>query len=186
MNMRKHHQQGFTLIEVMVVVTILSLVSGALFLLLGSMQTSVTVQEAQVVTNDEARKGMLTVIRELRQAASASIAVNPNNISYRIIADLDGNGWGVDVNGNMELSAIRTLAMDAADVNGDGLTNQLILTDTGTNTTRVIANSLVPATGVAFTQVGLNSIGVTVTAQRATDNNNLLVASMTETVTPRN
>lgn len=135
---------GFTLLEVMITVTVLTLVVGAIFALSSALAQSTQIQESKVTTSDDARTAMLFLERELRQASIGSInwaSLPSDRISYRTATDIDGNGTAVDASGFLELGPVCTISRDMTDLNGDGLTvTQLIWTD-GTNV-RVITNGL--------------------------------------------
>lgn len=137
---------GFTLLEVMISVTVLTLVMGAIFAISSALAQSTQVQETKVSTSDDARTAMLFLERELRQASIGSInwaSLPADRISYRTATDIDGNGTAVDASGFLELGPVCTISRDMTDLNGDGLTvTQLIWTD-GANV-RVIANGLSP------------------------------------------
>lgn len=203
-------QHGMTLLEVVVVMAILTIVAGILFVLAQSLGIAVGNQEARATIIDEARRGMQFVVRELRQSARSTIpwhGLPSNTLTYQIAVDADGNGVAVDINNNLELSAVRTIGPDLGDVNGDGLTwQQLIMTD-GVNT-RVIANDLTPNEdansdgilaagedlnanntldhGVWFEQSG-NGLAITIqTQRRGGAQGTMMSTSMTEIVVPRN
>ncbi|MBN2309266.1 MAG: prepilin-type N-terminal cleavage/methylation domain-containing protein [Candidatus Hydrogenedentes bacterium] len=203
-------RNGFTLIEIMISVTILTVVLGILFTLATNLGRSARIQEAKVTTVDEVRTAMMFVTREIRQASMGSISSGTlpgPALTYRVAIDADGNGSAVDVAGNLELSGTRTLARDVNDLNGDGQTvTQLIMVE-GTDV-RVIANNLLPdedlngndtlesgedANGNGLLERGLwfesagAGIRVTIQAQRRADERGFLLPSgVIETVMPRN
>jgi len=178
---------GMTLLEVMIVIAILASVMGVLFTLAQSVGAAAQSQEARVTALDEARRGMQIATRELRQAARRTINWTgaPSSLTYQIVLDADGNGVGVDINGDQELSAQRTIGLDTDDANEDGVTNtQLIITDG--NVTRVLANDLVPGTGIQFGQWG-NGLQITIrTQRRAGVHGPLMPSELSEIVIPRN
>lgn len=135
---------GFTLLEMMVSITILTLVGGALYVLSFNLAQAARIQETKTTTADDAQNAMLFLERELRQAATSSInwaGLPGQQLRYRVATDVDGNGTAVDASGFLELSGVRTIGRDTNDLNNDGLTlTQLIWTD-GVNV-RVIANGL--------------------------------------------
>lgn len=139
-------RQGFTLLELMTAIGILGIVMGILFALATGVGQAARTQEAKMTTMDEARSAMLLLTRELRQAASSSLAgsVLPGpSLSYCIARDADGNGLAVDVGCHLELSTVRTIQRDTADLNRDGVTvTQLVISDG--NRVRVLTNRLLP------------------------------------------
>lgn len=192
MSMRR---AGFTLLEVMISVTILTIVLGVLYTLALGMARSVTVEEAKMAAQDEARQALQFAIRDLRQAAGQSLTrdILPGPaIGYRVADDVDGNGTAVDVGGNLELSGVRFLSLDTEDLNGDGLTNQLILNDAGT--VRVLANNVLPTDVNSppeqrgfWVEPWNQGVRITVTTQfRAGNSGHLIRSSYSEVVVPRN
>jgi prepilin-type N-terminal cleavage/methylation domain-containing protein len=200
---------GFTLLEMMASVAILAIVAGMMFLLAGTLQAASLTQETKLTTQEEVRAGMEFIVRELRQAADATITGLPGGtLSYRIATDLDGNGSAVDAGGNLELSAVRTIQRDVADVNGDGQTlTQLVMIPTG-GTARVVMNGLAVNEdgnnngaldaaedrnfngaldrGVWFERVG-GGVRITLQSQRrAGPQGQWMTSTLVETVVPRN
>ena len=64
---------GFTLLEMMIALTILTTVLGVLYMLSLSTAQAVKVEEAKMASQDEARRALQFLIRELRQAARQSV-----------------------------------------------------------------------------------------------------------------
>lgn len=205
-------QAGFTLLEVMASVAILTIVSGMLFMLAGSLNAAALSQEAKMASQDEARQGMEFIARELRQAASSSIGgVLPGPaLTYRVADDVDGLGLGaaVDIGGSIELRPARTLTRDLTDANGDGQTvTQLVCIENGA-VIRVVTNGLIPNEdtnnnsaldggedansngvldrGIWFEQDG-SGIRVTIQAQRRSGvRGQFMNSTLTEIIIPRN
>ena len=136
--------RGFTLLELMVSIAVLTIVSGALYTASMTLTQAARSQEAKTATIDHVQGGMLLIARNIRQASSASVnwgALPGPVLSYRAAADIDGNGTAVDIGVELELGPVRTLTRDVSDLNGDGVTDtQLILVEDGQ--VRVIANGL--------------------------------------------
>lgn len=183
--------QGFTLLEITVVIAIMSVLTGILYLLGASLHSAYRVQEVKVLTQDSTRNGMMLVTRELRQAAVSTITAPSwpaTAISYQAAIDADGNGWPVDQSGALELSPVRTIGLDTDDANGDGKTDQLVLTEAGNDSVRVLASDLVPGTGARFEFIG-GALRITLMSTRETASEGAsrkLVTTLTETVMPRN
>ncbi len=180
---------GFTLIEVMISVAILTVVGGILFVLSLSMAQSSQVQEARITSVDDARGAMFIVIRELRQASMASINWNDlpgEQIEYRVAQDISGNGVAVDSSVRLELSDIRMIQRDSDDQSDDGVTDtQLVLVDG--NNVRVLANGLLPGEGgVWFERADEGGVRVQIATERRGPGGTPIRAVLTETVVPRN
>jgi len=200
-------EHGMTLLEVMVAVTIFTLVMGTLFSLSISIGDAAQVQETRMITTDDTRHAIIDIVRDLRQASASSIAGTPGaSVTYRVASDLDGNGVAVNASGGLELSATRTIQRDTSDLNGDGLTtSQIILRNGAANT--VLANG-VPNNedannngvldagedanrngrldrGIWFTRTG-NAVTITLQSQQRLRRGTLFVTTLSETVAPRN
>ena len=189
------NRQGFTLIELMVVVSLLTIVVGTLFLLANSTGEAARVQEAKTASRDQVRNAMAPIVRELRQASTSSInwsELPGSAITYSIPVDISGNGHPVNEAGQLELSPVRRIGLDEDDINDDGLTDtQAVLTEDGVFL-RVLASYLTPdGTGggdpaLWFEPVD-QGIRVTVSAQiSAGPGNPPMRSTLQETVLPRN
>lgn len=129
-----------TLLEVMMGVSIMTIVMGSLFGMSIAMGDAARLREERSAAFDEARKAMLFVTRELRQASNSSISVLPaGTITYSVATDMDGNGFAVDVGGNCELSTPRTVTRDVEDLNNDGITDTQVVMTVG-DVVLVLAN----------------------------------------------
>lgn len=204
------NKRGFTLLELMISIAVLTLVTGALYAASMTLTRAARSQEAKTTTIDNAQNGMLLMVRNIRQADSASInwsALPGPVLAYRTPEDLDGNGTAVDIGVELELGPVRTLTRDTADLNGDGVTDsQLVLVEAGQ--VRVITNGLLPDEdvnlndvldtgedtngngvldhGLWFEQSG-SGVRITLQAQEATSPQGGLVrTSLLENVIPRN
>ena len=136
---------GFTLLEMMVSVSIVVVVVGILSGMAIGLGNTARVQEIKGNAGDQARRGMLYIIRDLRQADGSSITGAPGDvITYRVAADVDGNGTAVDVSGNLELGPLITAGRDVDDLNNDGITDSQFIWSDGPNVVDVFANNLLP------------------------------------------
>ncbi|MBN2097682.1 MAG: prepilin-type N-terminal cleavage/methylation domain-containing protein [Candidatus Omnitrophica bacterium] len=68
-------QSGFTLTEIMIVVGIFALIIGGSFALLSSGQLSVSISEAQIRAEEEARRAMDKISRELRLSETGKVLI---------------------------------------------------------------------------------------------------------------
>ena len=200
-------ENGMTLLEVMVVVAILTVVMGVLFGLSTSMGDTAGVQGARITTSDEARRAVISVTRDLRQAGNSSVTGLPGAaITYRVAVDTDGNGSAVDVGSTIELSGIRTIERDLTDANGDGIRGSQLVMKTG-GVTQVLANNLLQdedANGNGVLDPGedrnlngqldrglwferdASSIRVTIETESQSRRGHLIQTRLAETVFPRN
>ncbi|NIA14952.1 MAG: prepilin-type N-terminal cleavage/methylation domain-containing protein [Nitrospiraceae bacterium] len=198
---------GVTLIELIIAISIMSIVMGVLFGLAISVGDTSRVQEEKMDAFDQARKGILYAARDLRQARGFGISELPaDTVTYRVATDLDGNGSAVDVSGNIELSVERTITRDFDDLNGDGIGESQLVLSNG-NTVMVLANNLLPDEdinqngelepeedlngngvldrGVWFERVG-SAVRVQVQAFGQSRQGHVLSTSMSTMVVPRN
>ena len=193
--------------ELVIAVAIMSVVMGVLFGLAISVGDTSRVQEAKMDSFDQARKGILYAARDLRQARNFGISELPADVvTYQVATDLDGNGSAVDVSGNIELSANRTITRDFDDLNADGIGASQLLLSNG-NATMVLANNLLPDEdinqngelepeedlngngvldhGVWFERIG-SAIRVQVQTFGLSRQGHVLSTNMSTTVVPRN
>jgi prepilin-type N-terminal cleavage/methylation domain-containing protein len=203
-------KSGVTLLELVVSMAIMSIVAVVLVMFAQSLAQASQVQEAKVRAHDESRLGLMVMSREIRQAARSTVnwgALPGQTLTFQIAQDLDGNGYGVDVSGNLELSAQRSIGPDTTDANNDGrTTDQLILND-GVRVI-VLANGLAQnedanANGALDAGEDLNNNGrlergiwfavqgtgiqVTIDAERMwSPQGGFLQSSLTRILTPRN
>lgn len=198
---------GVTLLEMVFVVALLTVVAGTLFGMAVGIGDTSQATGLRATTSDEARKGMMSVTKQLRQAALSSLSALPNStLTFCRAADLDGNGSAVNVDVNLELTTPITVQRDTSDANGDGLREtQLVMIQDGKVV--VLANNLLPdedvnSNGILEAGEDLNGNGtldrglwferngncVTVLIQVRGEmrNERELLFSLVETVYPRN
>ena len=85
--------RGFTLLELMVSIAVLTIVSGALYTASMTLTQAARSQEAKTATIDHVQGGMLLIARNIRQASSASVnwgALPGPVLSYRAAAQQAG------------------------------------------------------------------------------------------------
>lgn len=138
--------KGFTLIELMIVVSVLTIVLALLFSLALNVQSAAASQEARIAGQDQVRNAKQWLERELRQATQASINANTfptQSLTYRRATDADGNGTAVNSGLSLELTPTRTIRRDTGDANNDGVRGTQLVMIEGNRVT-VIANGLLP------------------------------------------
>jgi prepilin-type N-terminal cleavage/methylation domain-containing protein len=196
-------QRGMTLLELMMAMSIMTVVMGVLFTLSISIGDTAKLQNVRVQNNDDARRALIAVVPRLRQAQSASINTGdfPGDVlSFRMPADLDGNGTAVDINAELETGDLVTIQRDVDDLNLDGLSNEQLIMIDG-DTIAVLANNLAPDTGPVPVPEGevppenragfwveqqSGGILMTIRTQGETRRGTLIRQQFTELVDPRN
>ena len=208
MNIRGN--KGYTMLEMMLSISLMTIVIGALWVLADSLETTSQDQEAIISTQGEVTTAMMRISRELRSASFSTIPWGADDtltaISYQVAEDVDGNGVAVDVGGNLELGAARRIFADTGDANNDGRTDQVLLFSN--NNFTVLMNNLMPDEdvndndvldagedtnfnnrldrGVLFTNTGTR-VQVMLQAQRqAGPRARPMLSTMVETIDPRN
>ena len=143
---------GATLVELMIAVSILVIAAMTVDTFARVAFDYASFHESALTTQDEARRALQLMVGELRQARRPTLTMQtlPNDsVTFQIPEDADGNGLPVDVGGYLESLGIITYMRDMNDMNGDGLTNQLIRvyqsggSGAAANVT-VIANDIMP------------------------------------------
>ena len=191
---------GMTLLEVMFATTIFILVIGVLYTVSLGIVNAHEVQEITLTTNGEIRNAMWILAPRLRQAATGSINwanLPEDSVTFMMAEDVDGNGFAVDTNGDIELVGPITIQRDENDANADGETmSQLVMI--GPGGTRVLANNLLegagaagagpePPAGVGFWVAPQNgNLVVTIRAEGHTARGRIYDTAMTEIINPRN
>lgn len=122
-------RSGFTLIEMLIASTLLTVAMGAIWQTWMNAQESSALIEGKLTADDSATSALTKIQRALRGASRASLSPLPgDSISFRSVADADGNGLGIDAHGSMELGGPITIRRDLEDANGDGIrASQLLL-----------------------------------------------------------
>lgn len=192
-------RQGFTLVEALVSLAILSVLMASLFGLSIGMGDTAQMLDINVTGNDEARRALIVITRELRQASLKSISGVPGNaLLYQVAEDTDNNGTVLTAAGAVELSAVKRIGRATTGKNlvmTSGSTQQVLATniipDEDLNGNGVLdaaedanANGMLER-GIWFQWVG-NAVRVTIQTQTDTRRGRHVVATLTETVAPRN
>lgn len=153
--------KGLSLVEVMVTVLIFSLIFAALFMILTGDQASWYTGDVQIELNQEIRKALLTINRELRQTRSSVISGVPadgndyNSITFRVPEDIDGDGDVISATGSMEWSDDINYSLNA--------NNQIVrLTTSGSS---ILANNI---SVLQFSRPDPDIIEIGIKAQKTT------------------
>lgn len=200
-------RDGFTLIELIFAISLLTVATGALFGLALGIQRVAEAQEASIRAQEEAGKALQYVARELSGAEKASLALLPGPaISYRTVTDADGNGVALDKAGAVEWSGVRVVRCENGDENKDGVAGGQLLLSRG-DALRVLCNGLVPNEdangngaldpgedqngngrldhGIWFESVE-NAVRVTIDTQFSDVRGHWFTATLTQDIVPRN
>ena len=212
----KRHPRGVTLIELMIAVAVFTAAFGAIYVVARTTLLNTAFHDAQIAAQEEARRGVQLMVRELRQARGSSLLLQTmpmDQITFEIPSDVDGNGLPVDVGGYLESAGTVTYMRDWNDMNGDGITNnQLVRVYQDTMgwpvDVSVITNDIMPnedanwdgllsagedtngsrflERGVWFERIG-NILRITVDVQKRVGSGGTLAwATLTTDVHPRN
>lgn len=203
---------GFTLIELMVSLAALMMVLGMLYTAAFAMTRAAGTQDSLIMLNQEARLGMQTIVRNLRQAQWDSVQTDAGggnfvalgnapvtNLRFRRAADMDGNGVALNQDMSLGVTQPFMLTRDLNDANGDGLTNtQLVRMDQNGNVVEVLCNHISPPVatadiynapngGLIFQSIGPGTIQVTLIMRHRPDPSSpMMVVRLDEVVSPRN
>jgi prepilin-type N-terminal cleavage/methylation domain-containing protein len=200
--MRAMGSRGFSLLEVMVSVTILMIALAFLYTLSMSVSNSSSVQEAKVYTQDQVRNAMLLITMDLRNASSSTVTGAPGAVmTYQKADDVDGNGSAVNVGGFLELNGVTTIQRNPAlptqitmtlpDGTVRELANDILLNEDadGSGALNGVEDTNLNGTldrGFWFTQTG-KMIEITIQAQRFVGSPpRPILTSLVESVEPRN
>lgn len=156
---------GFTLIELMMVLFILSILLGILYQIWMSNERATRMLDSKVKMRDEARLGMSHIVRNLRMANFGTMSyIDENDVNqvwpppappnagslvrgivFTRPVDLDGDGNPYAGN-NMAVdwSGAVTIRVDTNDINGDGITGQVVQLLNGAFI-KVLINDIAPA-----------------------------------------
>lgn len=173
--------KGFTLVEIMISLLIFSLIFMATFMVLSGGQSSWYIGDAKIQLNQELRRPLLTMNRELRQTRSSEIIGVPaddnfyTSITFRIPEDVDVDGDVIDALGNIEWSGNINYSLNAS--------NQIVRSSP--SGTSILANNV---SGLQFMRPSgsPNTIDINISVQKTTTLGRNLQAGITSSVKMRN
>jgi prepilin-type N-terminal cleavage/methylation domain-containing protein len=161
--MMKRNNAGFTLIELMMSIVLLTGVSMALYYINLSMTKAVMEQQGMTTLRDDGRITMQYISRRLRNAESSlmygvngdtktALGTTPvTTIEFQTVTDTDGNGNAINTSYTVELGSALRFGPDTNDKNGDGESaTQLVQFATNGNVSRILTNFLDPSGGISF------------------------------------
>jgi Tfp pilus assembly protein PilW len=148
---------GLTLVEIIMVIFLFSIICAAIFSVLATGRNSMDSGESQISVQQSVRNGLDSMLKELRQAGTATITgvpadgANYNSITFKIPAAIDAAGITWSSNIQYALGGL----------NGA----QLIKTQSGNQ--RVLANNI---SALAFNRSAANPnvVNLSITAQKNT------------------
>ena len=204
-------EAGFTLIEITMTLAALLVIVGALYGIAMGMVTAAKTQDSLIMLRQESRLAMQSIVQNLRMAQAASLQTNAGggfvpldnnpttNLSYRRVADMDGNGNALNQDLTLGLTPALWYTLDLNDANGDGQTaTQLVQLRQDGTVARVLANHISPVVvrndfyntplgGLVFQDVGGGTIQVTLIMRHQPDPTGpTMVTRLDELVSPRN
>lgn len=150
-------------------------------MLLAAGQSSWYTGDVQIELNQEIRKALLTINKELRQSASSVISDVPpddfyyTSITFRVPQDTDGDGDVISATGSMEWSDDINYSLNA--------NNQIVrLTTSGSS---ILANNI---SNLQFRRLSGNPdiIEIYITAEKSTVPGRDLTAGITSSIKLRN
>lgn len=180
--MRNKYSQkikGLTLIETMVVIAIIGILSSSIIGVLLIGESSWHSGEAQIQVSQEGRRGLSSMVRELRQTRSSTITTVPaddnyyNSIAFSIPSDTDGDGDAIDPSGNIEWSVPIRYSLN---------NNQLLRTS---GATTVLANN-VSALQFRRQSISPDILEISLQTQKTTTEQRVIRLSLTSKIKMRN
>lgn len=108
--MKRKGLRGLTILEVMITIFIFSLIIAAIFGIMTQSRLSFYIGNTKIEVQQEIRKAITVMNKELRQTTTSKIVGVPvdgnyyNTITFKIPQDRDGDGDVIDSFGNIEWS----------------------------------------------------------------------------------
>ncbi len=167
----------------MIVLLIFTIIVGAIFTVMNASRASWYSGNVQVDVQQETRKAMDSIIKELRQSSQTTISGVPNDgnlyssISFRIPSDIDNDGDVINASGNIEWGSQITYSLG-------GLNNEQVLRASGGSTT-VLANDII---NLQFRRAvsSPNIVEITLQAQKNTVQGRTMQSTLVSNVNLRN
>lgn len=186
--MRNYFPKGLTLVEVMVVIFTFTVVLGAIYGVLTAGRQSWFTNTAEVELQQEVRRGMDWIAKELRRSGSSVITIGGGgtNITLRVPVDWDNDGDVLDDSGDVEWGAESNLNWYIIYSLNNGQVLREVFNDVGieqVNLERVLTNNV---SVLSFTAVSASEIRIDVTAEKDVLQGRTLQSSLNFQVTMRN
>lgn len=189
-------ERGFTIVEMIVVLSIFLGAALLIYQVAQSLMISYRTGETKIQVEENLRRGMTHLMRELRQAARATLMCSQggsasypagDSITYRVPEDLDANGTVLDAFGNVEYGLYpitfrrdsQNQLLRAQDRNGNGIPEAAIPGEI-----MVIAQNIA-SVDFFLTDLDRPNIRVTLVAERKVGQDTFR-HTLQETAIPRN
>ncbi|MCZ6602075.1 MAG: hypothetical protein O6952_03635 [Planctomycetota bacterium] len=184
------------MIEMVIVMFIFTAAGALIFQVVQALMTSYRTGETKIQVEENLRRGMTSLLRELRQAQQATLELKlagvivpttGDELKFVVPVDLDGNGTVLDdVTGDVEYSAPITFKVNGSyqlvreqDLNGNAVIEAAVPGEIQ------IIGSHVASVSFTLTDIAEPDIEVTLTVQRELDGD-IFQHVLQETVIPRN
>ena len=202
---------GFTLIEVTIVVAVLGIVTGVMYTFGMGFTRAAQVQEAALIVRDDSRFAMMQITKSLRMgirgtmveagAGGGPISTTPvSSVSFFRVADENGNGSAINEDFSVGDSPPIVFRVDTDDINSDGLSDTQLIELIDGQFSRVLANYIspvfvdtanpgsgtnAPIGGLVFQSID-NSILVTIITRKQVIGGPVIASRLDQLVRPRN
>ncbi|MBI4335817.1 MAG: prepilin-type N-terminal cleavage/methylation domain-containing protein [Candidatus Omnitrophica bacterium] len=154
--------KGFTLVESVITVAIFSLIFAALFAFMNQGLIGWHIAEANIELQQDTRRALLIMSRQLRQSRSSAVSVPADdnyytNITFRMPEDVDLDGDVIDSLGGIEWSGDISYAVNVSKQ----------LARTSPSGTLILANNITALTFKRFSG-NVDVIQINITALKTT------------------
>jgi prepilin-type N-terminal cleavage/methylation domain-containing protein len=173
MNLQKR-VKGFTFVELLIVLLLVSIIGGALFSALYVNRNSWYAADAQISLQEELRRAMEQICDDLRQSSSGQISLADGSAADHISLNIS---QGVFSNGSINWSNPIMYSLDT-----DPQSGTYISRDDSSGTPRHVANSV---TNMGFNRTSKN-VGISISAQKTTPYGHVVSANAASEVYLRN
>jgi len=163
-------KNGFTLLELMVVVLLTSVVMAALFMVLSSGQSTWFEADTQVTVQQELRKALRAMKRDLAMSGAGASKIN-----------VSADGSSVQFHISQGATADGVVNWSSTPINFSVASGQLLRTEGAS--TAVLANNVGP---LSFTRDSSRMLNITITVSKTTKANRNISVTHEESIYLRN
>lgn len=174
-------KRGFSIVELLFVVAIFTIICGAIFASLSSGNLLWDTGSTQARLEQEVRKGIDRMYKELKQSAPSKVTIGAGNtsVAFYVPTDTDNDGDIIDDSGQVEWGANSITYLRGGTNNA-----QLIRREGATDT--VLANDISALTFTGTPAVNPTVVVISVTAQKTTLAQRSLTSTLAAEVQLRN